>query len=269
MENEGKTHSSEPGRLSRAEERLLFALRRRAVREERGLFLAEGVRVAEELVRSPLSIALAAVSASLEDTPRGGELVRRIEAVSPVRRVSDEEIRRCAATESPQGIIIAAHTPRVTLERLAPREHATVLALDGVQDPGNFGTLVRSAHAFAADFVLALTGTVDPWNPKSVRAAAGSSCHVPIVQAETHAGLTWLDHQGFAIFAADARGRPVEPLQRPARVALIVGNEGAGVSDAVRAAAAAVVAVPIRGSAESLNVGVAAGILLYLLTREA
>jgi TrmH family RNA methyltransferase len=144
-----------------------------------------------------------------------------------------------------------------------------VLALDGVQDPGNFGALVRSARAFGSDLILAMTGTVDPWNPKAVRAAAGASFHVHIASLATETALSWLRSSGFAILAADARGAPIDRIPRPDRVALVVGNEGAGVGEVVHSTADARVAVPIEPSAESLNVAVAAGILLYALTREA
>jgi TrmH family RNA methyltransferase len=253
--------------LTRAEERLLFGLRRRAYREERGLFLAEGVRVAEELVRRGLPIELAVIAPSLEDTPRGGELARRLASRTSLRRVADVDIRRLAATEAPQGVLIAAAIPRASLETLELQERALLLLLDGVQDPGNFGTLVRSADAFGAAATIALTGTVDPWNPKAVRAAAGSSFHVPIALAETHQAMDWLRAQNFTILAADTEGQPIEGVAPIDRLALIVGNEGAGVSEVCRAAAHGLVSVPIAGDAESLNVGVAAGILLYLLSR--
>jgi TrmH family RNA methyltransferase len=254
--------------LTRAEERLLFGLRRRAFRAERGLFLAEGVRVAEELAASGLSIELAAVAPSLEDTPRGLALVQELSARGPVRRIAESEVRRLAATDAPQGVILAAAIPPAGLEQLSPPARALLLVLDGVQDPGNFGTLVRSADAFGAAAVIAMTGTVDPWNPKAVRAAAGSSFHVPIAIAETRHALDWLRNQKFSVLAADTEGQPIDNVSRAERTALVVGNEGAGVSEAVRSAADAIVAVPIRGKAESLNVAVAAGILLYLLNRE-
>jgi TrmH family RNA methyltransferase len=113
-----------------------------------------------------------------------------------------------------------------------------------------------------------MTGTVDPWNPKAVRAGAGASFQTRIATAQTDDALAWLKAQRFTIFASDARGSPVEAAHRGDRVALVVGNEGAGIGQAVAEAADARIAVPMRGSAESLNVAVAAGILLYVITRE-
>jgi len=258
--------AASPGSLPPALERLVFALHRRAVREERGLFLAEGVRVVEELARSDLAIEFAVLGESAGGNEREASLLRRLTDRTTVHRVPDGEIRRLAGTDSPQGVLAVAAIPPTSLETAAPG--GLVLGLDGVQDPGNFGTLVRSAHAFGSDLVLAMTGTVDPWNPKAVRSAAGASFHVNIVPAATETAVQWLRASGYAIFAADARGTPVDTIAVPDRVALVVGNEGAGVGSTVHTAADERVAVPIRESAESLNVAVAAGILLYALTRE-
>jgi RNA methyltransferase, TrmH family len=256
------------GRLSSAEERLVLGLRRRAVREERGLFLAEGLRVVEDLLRSPIGLEFAVVGDSAMESDREQAAIRELAARCPVRRVPDGEIRRLTATDSPQGLIVTGRIPAFSLDEFQPAPRALTLALDGVQDPGNFGVLARSARAFGSDLILAMTGTVDPWNPKAVRAAAGASFHVHIASPSTETALTWLRSAGFAIFAADARGEPIERVPRPDRIALVVGNEGAGVGQIVHSTADVRVAVPIRPSAESLNVAVAAGILLYELTRE-
>jgi RNA methyltransferase, TrmH family len=256
----------DPG-LTRAEERLVRALHARRRRAAHALFLAEGLRVAEDALDAGIVLRLAVVAPSLEDTPRGQSLRTRLERTTTVRHVAEGVLARLAPTETPQGVLLVAETPATALGDLAPAGRALVLVLDGVQDPGNFGTLVRAADAFAAAAVIALPGTVDPWNAKAVRAAAGSSFHVPIVQA-THAEAgAWLKEAGFTILAADAAGTPVAGVARRARTALIVGNEGVGLTRAAAALADERVAVPIAGRAESLNVGVAGGILLYELTR--
>jgi len=269
MTVEPEPGSPSGGRLPSAEERLVLGLRRRAVREERGLFLAEGLRVIEELLRSPIRLEFAVVGDSATESEREQSAIRELAGRCPVRRVPDGEIRRLAATDSPQGLIVTGQIPEFSLDAFEPAPRALTLALDGVQDPGNFGALIRSARAFGSVLSLAMTGTVDPWNPKAVRAAAGASFHVHIAKLATETALTWLHSAGFAIFAADARGTPVGRVPRPDRIALVVGNEGAGVSQIVHSTADARVAVPIQPSAESLNVAVAAGILLYALTREA
>ena len=253
--------------LTRGEEKLLHALRRRKIRETERLFLAEGVRVVEELLASGVDLQFALSAPSLEDTDRGASLAARLEASGRLRRVDEGKLNALAATESPQGVLAVGRIPAIELDRIPPAAGGVAVVLDGIQDPGNFGTIVRSADAFGALFVAALPGTVDPWNPKSVRAAAGSSFHVPVLQPDFGALLTWLRNGGFAVLGADAAGVSVEEVAPPRLAALVLGNEGAGLSADVRSAVDQLVAVPIRGAAESLNVGVAAGVLLYLLTR--
>ncbi|HEX7117879.1 MAG TPA: RNA methyltransferase [Longimicrobiales bacterium] len=252
---------------SRAESKLIRGLHRRKVRDAEGLFLAEGVRGVEDLVASGIPLRLAVVSPSAEEGDRGRALVRALGERTTVRRVADGEIAALAGTESPQGVLAVAEIPRWSLDAVQPGATATVLVLDGVQDPGNFGTLVRTADAFGVDLVAALPGTVDPWNPKAVRSAAGASFRIPVVQPSIDRLLAWLRGHGFGIYGAEAGGTDIGAVRIESRAALVVGNEGAGLSAAVRGAADALVAIPIAGHAESLNVAVAAGILLYLLTR--
>jgi RNA methyltransferase, TrmH family len=254
--------------LSRAEIKRLRALARRAARQETGLFLAEGVRLVEDLLVSSIELEVAVILPSLEDTPRGAALVEALRSRVRVERVAEHELAHIAGTETPQGVVVAARIPRVGLGDVPLAGRMLVVLLDAVQDPGNFGTIVRSADAFGAGVVVALPGTVDPWNPKAVRSAAGSSLRVPIVEADADAAVAHLRGAGFRILGAAADGRPAEALEPAARTALVLGNEGAGLGAATRAMIDEVVAVPIRGAAESLNVGVAAGILLYLLSRE-
>jgi RNA methyltransferase, TrmH family len=254
--------------LTTREQRELRDLSRRAIREREGRFVAEGVRLVEDLLASPLRLEWAAVASSLEDSERGRALLSALEARAPVvRRVSDAEFSAHANTETPQGVLAVAATPRWALADLlseAP-EPAVVLLLDAVQDPGNFGTLVRSAEALGAAGVIMLPGTVDAWNPKSIRAAMGSSFRLPLVACEWREAADWLRAAGFRILAGALGGEPVRG--GVGRAALVVGNEGAGVSAPVLADVDQTVGIPLRGRAESLNVAAAAAILLYELTR--
>jgi TrmH family RNA methyltransferase len=184
-----------------------------------------------------------------------------------VRRVSAAALAGLAPADTPQGVLLVAEQPFRGLDAVQLGARATVLVLDGIQDPGNFGTLVRTADAFAAAAVVALPGTVDPWNAKAVRAAAGSSFHLPIAQVPHAEAAAWLQAGAFTVLAADAAGTPVEDIAAGPRTALIVGNEGAGLRPETGALADLLVSVPMAGRAESLNVGVAAGILLYRLSR--
>lgn len=257
-----------PDPLTRREERLLRALAERKHREAEGLFVAEGVRAVEDLASSPLELRFAAVSSSLEDTPRGAALRAALEGRGvPVRETGDRELKALAGTETPQGVLAVAAIPRRELGDLrVAGEPAVALVLDAVQDPGNFGTLVRTAEALGAFAVVALPGTVDPWNPKSVRAAMGSSFRLPIVPAGWEALAPWLERNGVALVVSEV-GAPPLPEPRPRRAALVLGNEGAGVSAGTLARASIRAGIPLRGRAESLNVAAAGAILLHDLLR--
>ncbi len=252
--------------LSRAEERLLRALQTRKQRERNSAFLAEGVRVIEDLLEAELPVRLVAAVSPAEDDHRALALLREVNARGiPLRRVTASELSRFAATDTPQGILAVAGTPAAALRDIPAGDLSRlVVALDGIQDPGNLGTIARTAEALGAAGLVILPGTVEPWNPKSVRAAAGSLFRLPVASATWPELANWSRANGSVIFAADAGGQPLpEPL--PARAVLLLGNEGNGISAQGRAIADQVVGIPLRGRAESLNVAAAAAILMYQL----
>ena len=252
--------------LSRAEARLIHSLHRRKAREAQGFFLAEGLRVVEELVASKLTIRLAILSSELEDNPRGRALLERLSQRTEIRIVPEHVVREVAATENPQGVLAIAGEPEDTLASIVPQNKSNLLVCDGIQDPGNLGTLIRIADAFSLDGVLLLPGTVDAWNAKVVRSAAGSSFRVPLVAAEWPESMEWLRARSYRTLGAETSGQPLDLAALPSRIALVVGNEGAGLRADVRSSVDQLVRVEMPGPAESLNVAVAAGILLYALT---
>ena len=254
--------------LSRTEASRIRGLQTRKNREREGLFVAEGLRVVEELLASEVALHEVVVAPSVEDTPRGRALVDRASQKTQVLRTTDAELRSLAGTDAPQGVLAVARIPERRLRDVAFDGRVVVLVLDGVQDPGNLGTLVRAADAFAVAAVIALPGTVDCWNPKVVRSAAGSLFRVPVVYEAAGEVRDWLSSNEVRAYAADADGADVGRTVPAQRAALIVGNEGAGLSEDARAFADEVVAIRMPGHAESLNVAVAAGILLYAFTRQ-
>jgi TrmH family RNA methyltransferase len=253
--------------LAKAEANLIHALKSRSGREKHHSFVVEGVRVVEELIASGIDLKFAVVAPSLEDSRRGGALAEALEANAIVRRVRDGELKELADTETPQGVIAVAHMPRFTLKQLKLHEHAVALIVDAVQDPGNLGTLIRTADAFAAAAVVALPGTVDYWNPKVLRAAAGSAFRVPLIGDHADVVWAWLSAHDFTVCGAATRGTDVAEMKRGPRIALVVGNEGSGVRKETREHVNDIINIPMPGRAESLNVAVAAGILLYELSR--
>lgn len=181
--------------------------------------------------------------------------------------VSESEFRSASETESPQGVLAIAEIPERSLRALAPKTGFRMLLLDGLQDPGNVGTILRSAAAFAFDATVALPGTVDIWNAKVVRAAMGSLYHHVTFHDTAERLFPFLDSEGVELWGADPRGDPVGECPAPDRLALVVGNEGAGLSSYVRERASRLVSIPVSNAVESLNVAVATGIFLHQLRK--
>ena len=226
--------------------------------------LAEGVRVVEEALAANVAIQGAIVSPTLAQTPRGAALLATLGARAvPVEELAEGAFRELADTDTPQGVIAVIEPPRWSLADIRVGPGAPVLVLDAVQDPGNVGTLLRTALALGAAGVVLLKGTADLANPKVVRGAMGASFRLPAVTAEEPELAAWVQRERLTLWAAAADGAPLTRAAAPERLALVVGNEGAGVSPALRALAHQQVAIPLARGAESLNVAVAAGILLY------
>ena len=231
--------------------------------------LVEGVRAVTEALDAGVNGRFAVTSPRLGHTSGGSALATRLAAADvELHTIGDAELSELADTEHPQGILLVCSEPRASLDLV--EAGVRLLVLDGVQDPGNTGTLVRAAVAFGLDAVIALEGTADPWAPKTVRASAGMAFRIPVVPACLPDVVAALQHAGVPVRVAAAGGEPVggDVDVRRAGFALIVGNEGAGVRDEVREAATSTVSIPMPGPAESLNVGMAGSVLLYELTKE-
>ena len=241
-------------------------LGRRKAREKQSLFVAEGVRSVEELLRSGLTIRGVLVAPQLATAPRGQALRKTLDASNvEVAEVSEKDFRSAAETESPQGVIAIGEIPEHSLDTLRIDAMCRLLLLDGVQDPGNVGTILRTAAALGATATIALPGTVDLWNPKVIRSSMGAQFRHPAFHASQDDVLMFLDRGKIVLWAADASGKALDRGGAPPRLALAVGNEGSGLSDAIRAKAQRTVSLPISANVESLNVAVAAGIILYEL----
>jgi RNA methyltransferase, TrmH family len=241
-------------------------LSRRKARERQKLFVAEGVRAVDELLRSPVKVSGVLIGPQFDEQSRAPAMHALIAKRSiPEQHVDFREFASAAETDSPQGILAIAEVPAWALSQIELPAKARLLVLDGVQDPGNVGTIIRTAEALGVTATYALPGTVDLWNPKVVRSGMGSHFRHPCMVG------TWDDLDSFrasraiSLWGADASGPSVAAAEPPDRLALIVGNEGAGLSAESRARLDRTVALPISPSVESLNVAVATGILLYEL----
>src|SRR5690606_31634866 len=214
--------------LSDREEKQLRGLLRRRNREQEGRFLAEGIRVVEDLLASDLVTDWIAVASSIEDSERGAALLAEVERRGiPRRIVAAERFSRLVPTEHSQGVVAIARIPATTWEMVDDgAARSVLLLLDGVQDPGNLGTLIRTTEALGGAGVMLLPGSVDAWNPSVVRSTAGASFRVPILTATREDALGWGRASGYRLLAAEAGGVAIEPAD--GRIALVMGNEGAG-----------------------------------------
>lgn len=245
-------------------------LQRRKARGRRGLAVVEGVRLVEEALAAGLEFKGALVSPDLARTTRGQALTAELASHAvTVEEVGSRTFGDLAGTDTPQGILAIVQPRAWAVTDVAS---GPLLVVDGVQDPGNVGTLIRTAHALGASASLLLRGSADPMNPKALRAAMGATFRHPVVQLDDTPFITWAREHGITLWAAAADGVPLAralDAQTPRKesIAVIVGNEGAGIRPQLNAIAAQRVAIPLARGAESLNVAVAAGILLYEVLR--
>ena len=243
------------------ERKRLRSLLRRKERAKRGLLIAEGARVVGDLLAAGQPVLHALFTEQALEDPLVDGIVQRLRSNDvPCEAVSAGDLAEFADTVAPQGILVVAEIPCSGWDELASLR---LLVVDGVQDPGNLGTLIRTAEALGAGGVLVLPGTTDPWSPKAVRAAAGASFRLPILEFGHREAIDALEERGVPVWASAADGDPFHRGDSaPPCVAIVVGNEGAGVSDEVRDAADRTIAIEQSGGAESLNVAAAAAILL-------
>lgn len=243
-------------------------MKRRRGRERRGLALAEGVRLVEEALAAGVPVKGAVVSPALEATRRGEALERALVAAGiKVEHVDDRALAELADTEQPQGVVAVVEPRDWSLDDIALDPRSAVLVLDAVQDPGNVGTMLRTALALGAAGVVALPGTADLSNPKVIRGSMGAVFRLPCVATDADELSLWAGNHEAHLWVTAADGDPVPRAGRTMPVLLVLGNEGAGVGETMTARAQRRVGIPLAPGAESLNVAIAAGILLYEVLR--
>jgi len=236
-------------------------------RDARGLVGIEGPKMLEEALRAGLRVAAVFVAQGSEALLKELALPAETEILRVPRRLLDSAL----ATETPQPVAALVEPPDWSWAHvLGDRPKAAmVVVLAGIQDPGNLGTILRSAEAFGATGVVSLPGTVSAWNPKAVRASAGSVFRLPLVAASEKESLARLREAGVRILATTVRSaEPADQVDLSGPVALVIGNEGSGVANDLLAKADAKITIPCPGPVESLNAAVAASVLLYEAARQ-
>lgn len=250
--------------LSDTRTRKIMRLHRRKSRRREGLVLIEGPRAVRAALDAGVEPRFAVVSPRLHELDPS--LAERLAGLTEVLEVDDAELAPLADTEVPQGVLAVAPEPDDAWFAQVGSS-ARLLVLDGVQDPGNVGTLARSAAAFALDGIVLLDGTADAWSPKTIRASAGALFSCPVAQLPADEVLERLASARLPLIVAEAAAPALTHRGLEGGWALVIGNEGRGVRDSVRASSGGGVSIPMPGATESLNAGVAGSILLYELTR--
>ncbi|MBQ4088672.1 MAG: RNA methyltransferase [Clostridia bacterium] len=227
-------------------------------RESAKMFLVEG----EVMIREALKCGLTLHHIIATEKRIEFALSVSAEAV----QVTDSVMQAACDTKTPQGVCAVFGMPEpLPIEKLPDR----IVALDGVQDPGNVGTIWRTADAAGFEAMLLGAGSADPMSPKVQRSAMGSGFRIPISKtSDMPAALAKLAAAGYSIICSDLHGEDFYARPDPGKkFVLVIGNEARGISDATRAQATMLVRLPMRGGAESLNAAVAAGIMMYELMR--
>lgn len=241
-----------------------------------GKYLVEGIRMIEEGIKHGVLESFF-YDESIFKTSRGNELLHKIYEYSNLRKntvyyeVTSGVLNSLAETEVPQGVIAVAIQKKMELSSLnVSKDMSLILIIDGLQDPGNLGTLIRTAWACGTEAVICLPGTVEPFNSKVVRATMGSIFQMPLVIDVSWQELyNWSKEHGYSFVAGDISAvEDYSQVDYPSKVALIIGNEGQGLMNVEPKQVDYKVKIPLLNGVESLNASVAGGILLYEIIRQ-
>lgn len=231
-------------------------LKKKKEREKTKTFLIEGFHLIEEALKSNQEIVELIVSEQVAESLDS--------AFDNIKQtvVTNELSQEIADTETTQGIFAVVDMPEKD-----SKKHDKILMLDGVQDPGNVGTMIRSADAAGFTKVVLGKGSVDAYNQKVLRSAQGSHFHLTIESADLNETIPALQAQGVKVYGTDLspESKNYKTVETTDQVALIVGNEGSGMSEPVLSLVDETLHIPIKGQAESLNVAIAASILMFQL----
>lgn len=228
-------------------------------RQQEGAFVCEGIRLAEEAMRTSQKPLLVLFSSSISERGKNVLASCSCEKIE----VAPHLLERISATETSQGLLLVMPFPRIPL----PTKPDLYLVLDEIQDPGNFGTILRAGTAFGLQGIFYIPGSVDPFSPKVVRAAMGAHFRIPVQEADP-AKVKDIS-QSTQLFLTDVQhGTPCWKADLTQPLTIVIGSEALGISEAMRQIPHYSVRIPMPGDMESLNAAVSASILLYEITRQ-
>jgi RNA methyltransferase, TrmH family len=233
-----------------------------------GYLAIEGLRMIEEAIRS--SLRFQAIFFSDGGSAHAARLLPQIGSQVEILLLPDEVFVSAVSTESPQGVAaLVKLRPHKFEDLLEGGADSLLVGVAGIQDPGNLGTIIRSAEAFGARAVLLGEKTVSHFNPKAVRGSAGSIFREPLLRVKLAESIAALKQQGIRVVATSShKGKPLHEADFNGAAMIVVGNEGAGVPQEILSLADELVTIPHSPRVESLNAGIAASILLYEAARQ-
>lgn len=241
----------------------ICSLKQKKERDKSKLFVVEGERFVND-IPSDWEIKSYIVSESFKYKSDALKLN------SKLYTVTDRVFKSISDTEQPQGILAVCKQREYNFENVLMHKNPFLVIADCIQNPGNLGTVIRTADAAGVTGILLSNGTVDLYNPKTLRATMGSIFHIPIIQnVDLESAISKLKQNNISIISTDlkSRCRPYD-LNLKLPISIVIGNEANGISDTVKAISDFSVKLPIVGMAESLNVSVATGIILYEVVRQ-
>lgn len=232
-----------------------------------GEVAVEGMHIVEEAIRSGLRLTTVFFSESAKE--RAHKLLPQLSTHTEALLLPDEVFANAVPSETPQGVAGLVRVQSFALDEVFASAPALLVVIAGLHEPGNLGTIARSAEAFGVTGLLLGERTVSPWNWKALRASAGSLFRLPALKVELAEALREIKSQDVRILATSShKGGAIAEVDLRGPVAFVVGNEGAGLPRGVLAQADEVVAIPHSSRVESLNAGIAASILLYEAARQ-
>ncbi|MCF8011374.1 MAG: RNA methyltransferase [Clostridiales bacterium] len=245
-------------------------LGRRRFRDQEEKFIVEGLRTVEEIVDTGESIDFIMYTSAAVESPRGSELLRRARKnrINLVE-VTEELFEEISHTENSQEISAVVNRKEPGLEDLFYKSPSLIVIIDGIQDPGNLGTIIRTSASAGVNGLVLLPGTVDLYNPKTLRSTMGNVFKQPVVRVQRDELLEKVILEKMNIVAGlPGIGKPIFDVDLTGRVAIVVGNETSGIQKDILNLASHKVYIPMFGDVDSLNVAAAAGIMLYEINRQ-
>lgn len=249
--------------------KLIKSLHAKKYRDEFNQYIIESYKLIEEAMEYKRHFSLLLLSEGAFKSKEGQSLLHRAETMQiPLYIASDKVFADASELDTPQGVLAVLYKQEQKLDSILSMSSYSLIVLDEVRDPGNVGTIIRTADACGLTAVVLTKGCVDLYNAKTIRATMGSMFHIPVItDASGMELLQALKQNGAAVLGADPHSKTnCMDVKRPPKLAIVIGNEANGIKDEIKAITTQNITIPMPGKAESLNAGIAAAILMYEFT---